>query len=250
MPYIARRPCGDTGKIDIFRRNHLKWATLSTTSLAQIDTANLRAEGAPGFGWMNKRRVWRRTPQGQPSLKNVIDAAKTGNTEAVGILYRNHVGMVYGYLRACGAPDAEDLTGDVFVGVLRNIKSFEGGPNEFRVWLMTIAYRRLVDARRRGTVRNLDLQEPSSFEGIESFRPLDLPRVEVDPRLIAAFATLTDSQREVLALRFVADLGLERVAAITGRPVGAVKSMQHRALAALRVELSGPVDSDGQALTP
>lgn len=172
----------------------------------------------------------------------MIDEARRGDRDAIGVLYRNHVGLVYGYLRACGVPDAEDLTADVFVGMLRNLHSFTGGPNEFRAWLMTIAYRRRVDAGRRAAGNGFDLHEPQSFDAFESVAPSELVTSEIDPRLIEAFGALTDPQREVLALRFVADLGLERVAAITGRPVGAVKSMQHRALAALRSVLSGSFD--------
>ena len=56
--------------------------------------------------------------------------------------------------------------------------------------------------------------------GALCFHQMMIPDIDVS-RIIAAFAALTDSQREVLALRFVADLGLERVAALTGRPVGA-----------------------------
>ena len=49
---------------------------------------------------------------------------------------------------------------------------------------------------------------------------------------------LTPDQREVVTLRFVADLAIEEVARITGRPVGAVKSLQHRALRALASAMS------------
>ncbi len=155
--------------------------------------------------------------------------------------------MVYGYLRACGAPDPEDLTAEVFVGMIRGLPSFDGGPSEFRAWLMTIAYRRLIDARRRQSRRPVDLHEPQTFDGVLSDTPPELAEVAIDPRLIAAFATLTEAQREVLALRFVADLGLKRVATITGRPVGAVKSIQHRALAALRSALAGAPDLADEA---
>ena len=50
--------------------------------------------------------------------------------------------------------------------------------------------------------------------------------------------TLTPDQRQVLALRVVADLSLEQVAELVGKPVGAVKSLQHRALATLRRTIS------------
>jgi RNA polymerase sigma-70 factor (ECF subfamily) len=54
-----------------------------------------------------------------------------------------------------------------------------------------------------------------------------------DPQLQAAIDTLTDDQRAVVLLRFVADLPLHDVARITRRRIGAVKALQHRALAAL-----------------
>ncbi len=49
---------------------------------------------------------------------------------------------------------------------------------------------------------------------------------------------LTPDQREVVTLRFVADLAIEEVARITGRPIGAVKALQHRALRALASTLT------------
>jgi RNA polymerase sigma-70 factor (ECF subfamily) len=52
-------------------------------------------------------------------------------------------------------------------------------------------------------------------------------------------ADLTPDQRHVLALRVIADLSLEQVAAATGKPVGAVKALQHRALATLRRKIAG-----------
>jgi RNA polymerase sigma-70 factor (ECF subfamily) len=51
---------------------------------------------------------------------------------------------------------------------------------------------------------------------------------------------LTPEQREVLVLRFVADLTLEDVARITGRRVGAVKQLQRRGVDNLRRHLNGP----------
>ncbi len=65
---------------------------------------------------------------------------------------------------------------------------------------------------------------------------------------MAALGRLTPDQREGVVLRFVADLALKEVAALTGRTEGAVKSMQHRALAQLARTLRDPgcaVPGDG-----
>jgi RNA polymerase sigma-70 factor (ECF subfamily) len=56
-------------------------------------------------------------------------------------------------------------------------------------------------------------------------------------RLAAQLQLLTAEQRDVLLLRFVADLSLEEVAAAQGRSVGSVKAMQHRALESVRRRL-------------
>jgi RNA polymerase sigma-70 factor (ECF subfamily) len=65
-----------------------------------------------------------------------------------------------------------------------------------------------------------------------------VPADPADSGLVAALQHLTPDQREVLALRFVADLALEDVARLTKRSVGATKSLQHRALHNLRAAVS------------
>ena len=68
------------------------------------------------------------------------------------------------------------------------------------------------------------------------------PWEPIDPALVSAIGRLTPDQREVVVLRFVADLPIEAVARITGRTTGAVKALQHRALA----QLAGTVSSEAR----
>ena len=139
-------------------------------------------------------------------------------------VYRALAPAVLGYLRAERAPDPEDLLGEVFLQVARDLHRFDGDADALRRWVFTIAHHRLVDARRRASRRPVvataevpDLPGSTTDEGI-------------DPALVAALGRLKPEQREVIVLRFVADLSIEAVASITGRSVGAVKAMQHRAL--------------------
>ncbi|MFV0523879.1 MAG: RNA polymerase sigma factor [Acidimicrobiales bacterium] len=167
-----------------------------------------------------------------------MDRARAGDDDALSVLYLNHVAMVYGYLRACRAADPEDLTSEVFIGMLRGLGRFQGAQVDFRRWLMTIAHRRLVDEQRRSIRNPHDLTDPQLMQQRPpSNNVTELKAIEVDEDLITAFSRLTDAQREVLALRFVADVSLQDVAAIIGRPVPAVKSLQSRGLAALRREM-------------
>lgn len=186
------------------------------------------------------KREWRRGGADRaaaPSFDRIVGAAKTGDHDAVTLLYIDHVAMVYGYFRACGAADPDDLTSEVFMGMLRGLAAFEGDQAAFRRWLMTIAHRRLVDSRRRAGADKVELSEPSSMELLGGDGGADLEAVAFDAELVDAFGRLTDPQREVLALRFIADVSLQGVAVITGRPTGAVKSLQNRGLASLRRQL-------------
>ncbi len=186
----------------------------------------------------HRERRRRRTAS---SFEQVIRAAKRGDDSAISILYLDYVAMVYGYLRTCGLAEAEDLTSEVFVGMLRGLARFNGDELDFRRWLMTIAHRRLVDQRRRLGRNRSDLSDMSSLEATQYERSSgDLPALEMDSALVEAFGRLTEAQREVLALRFVADVSVQGVAVITGRPTSAVKSLQNRGLESLRRHMSVP----------
>jgi RNA polymerase sigma-70 factor (ECF subfamily) len=146
-------------------------------------------------------------------------------------VFRALAAPVHGYLRASGAYESEDLLGDVFVDVMRGLGRFDGDDDALRRWVFTIAHNRLIDDRRRGERRRrLALVAPAT--AVSQPEPFDV-------ELESALAELTPDQRDVIVLRFVADLSLEAVASTTGRTVGAVKALQHRALAQLHRRLGG-----------
>jgi RNA polymerase sigma factor (sigma-70 family) len=131
--------------------------------------------------------------------------------------------------------EPEELTGDVFVSVTEHLARFRGSDAALRRWVFTVAHHRMVDEFRR-SVRSIATPEFGD-------RCLSDEHVEpLDADLVRAISELTDEQREIVVLRFVADLPLHEVARITGRRTGAVKMAQARGLAALQSALS-PVTS-------
>lgn len=159
-----------------------------------------------------------------------------------GEAYRAFAPAVLGYLRGQGVPDPDDVLSEVFLQVARSLPRFRGSEEEVRRWIFTIARNRAIDDRRRRKTRPV----VAAGEVPEVVGPAD--HEGVDPTLLAALARLTPDQREVVVLRFVADLSLEQVARITKRAEGAVKSMQHRALEQLARILADPacaVEGDG-----
>jgi RNA polymerase sigma-70 factor (ECF subfamily) len=157
-------------------------------------------------------------------------------------IYRALAPAVLGYLRAQRAPEPEDVLGEVFLQVARDLPKFRGDDDALRRWVFAIAHNRLLDARRRVARRPVTADRPVP----EQVAPP--PDDALDPDLVEALDDLTPDQREVVVLRFVADLSLADVAQLTRRRVGAVKALQHRALETLGRRLS--TESDGPAPAP
>ncbi|MGH9179549.1 MAG: RNA polymerase sigma factor [Acidimicrobiales bacterium] len=156
---------------------------------------------------------------------------------SAGEIYRALAPAVLGYLRAQRAPEPEDVLGEVFLQVARDLGTFRGDDDALRRWVFAIAHNRLLDARRRVARRPATADRPVPEQAAPP------PDVGLDPALVDALDELTPDQREVVVLRFVADLSLADVAQLTRRRVGAVKALQHRALETLARCLStGPPD--------
>ncbi|MCC5950842.1 MAG: sigma-70 family RNA polymerase sigma factor [Acidimicrobiia bacterium] len=145
--------------------------------------------------------------------------------------YRRLAPAVFGYLRARAAAEPEDLLGEVFLQVARDWRRFKGDDEDLRRWVFTIARNRAIDEGRR---RQRRPQLGGSLPEVAA-PPADPP---FEPALRRALEELTDEQREVVLLRFVGDLSIEQVADLCDRSPGAVKSLQHRALARLEASVS------------
>ena len=149
-----------------------------------------------------------------------------GQERSAASVYAELAPAVLGYFRAQRMHDPEALTGDVFVAVTEQLGRFRGDDDALRRWVFTIAHHRRVDEIRRSGRRPEVLTDAPSSRPVHDAEPFD-------PALVAALERLTPEQREVVVLRYLADLPLKAVAAITDRRVGAVKMLQARGLAAL-----------------
>jgi RNA polymerase sigma-70 factor (ECF subfamily) len=174
----------------------------------------------------------------------LVERAMRGEKGAFGRLYERHIDGVYNYMvfRVGDRSLAEDLTQDVFVNAYKGIGRL-GSADRFEAWLMRIAHNRLRNFWREKSSRPVAAAEASD-SALQSVSPLEAESapaseatLEADEVLTAA-AELTDLQQQVIALRFVAGLTILDTAAVMGRSTGAVKNLQHHALAALRRQLA------------
>ena len=166
----------------------------------------------------------------------LVEATLAGDRQAFGAFVERETRTVYrACLRILGRPhDAEDVTQESFVAAYRAIGSYRGdGP--LRGWLLRIAtrqaFRRLASRRPTADVDTL----PEPFLADSRTDPTRMAVAsEVRSELRDAVGALSEPYREVVALRFFAELSLAEVAEATGRPINTVKTHLRRGLERLR----------------
>jgi RNA polymerase sigma-70 factor (ECF subfamily) len=174
------------------------------------------------------------------SEQELLQRAHEFDQPALGTIYDRYSPALYRYAaRLLGNVDAaEECVAEVFSRFLHALEN-GGGPREhLQAYLYRVAHNWITDQWRHQSPQTapLDPETPSD-------RTTDPDQIVgqqwEQAQVRAALAQLTPDQRQVIVLKFVEDLGNEEVAAALGKPVGAVKSLQHRALDALRRVLVG-----------
>lgn len=174
--------------------------------------------------------------------ENLVLQAQRGDRVAFGAIYEAYYHRIYRYAAVqLGNPsDAEDVTEQVFLKALESMANFQWRDVTLAPWLFRIARNQVIDhvrrkAKREGVfpLQNTPRHERDPAELVE--KKLDLETLK------AALDFLTDAQRSVVTLRFIADLSIAETARALGKTEGAVKAMQHSALLALRKILAAPL---------
>ena len=171
--------------------------------------------------------------------KTVAQRLKKRDPEAWAKVYEEYFPRIYRYIavRVSDRVEAEDLTEQVFLSALEACQSFKWRGAPVSSWLFRIARNRVIDhIRTDKSKRTLPLYESVVSDTVD---PETAAEINSDVRqLIQAVGQLTQAQRDVIELRFVGGLSNAEVAKILGKSQGAVKVMQHSALASLRKRLS------------
>jgi RNA polymerase sigma factor (sigma-70 family) len=165
---------------------------------------------------------------------DVLAGARRGERWGLEQIFTALSPVVAGYLRTQGATEADDLTSEVFVAVLRNLHRFEGDEAAFRSWVFTIAHRRLLDERRRLRRRPppeplLAVHERPASDDVEDA----VARALATQRVRALCERLTTDQRDVLLLRLLGRLTVDEIAAALDKTPEAVKALQRRGFLAI-----------------
>jgi RNA polymerase sigma-70 factor (ECF subfamily) len=167
--------------------------------------------------------------------EELIHRAQKGDYKGLETLHDRYRPSIYAYFyyRVEEVATAEDLTSEVFVRMVEKIDTYEPRGKPFLAWLYAIANNLRVDHfRQTGRQPLSQLNE-------------DIPAAQISPHsstelrfweecLKKALQKLTEDQRLVVIGKFIEERSNEEMADLMQKPEGAIKSLQHRALSALR----------------
>lgn len=189
-----------------------------------------------------------RDPADEAAFARALDAARSGQGVGFEWLWHRFSRQVTAFARFQGSEDPEGIANDTFAAAFGRIITFIGDSNGFVSFVFSIARNKLVDEQRKRRRRVVTAAfdgntfDRDALNALDAHHTVDSAEAAalagLTPETATALQRLTDEQREIVFLRLVADMSLEDVAQLTGRSVGAVKAMQHRALASMRKEIS------------
>ncbi len=166
---------------------------------------------------------------------DIVRRAQEYDEPAVEALYQKYYPKIYNYafMQMGDAQASEDLASDVMLKMIESMHKYTFRGLPFGAWVFRIARNRLIDLhrrrRRRGEVDlSGTLSSALASPQVLAERALERGQIQV------ALKHLTDEQRQVIVLKFIQGFDNRSIGQIMGRREGAIKSLQHRALGALR----------------
>jgi RNA polymerase sigma-70 factor, ECF subfamily len=173
-------------------------------------------------------------------VRRLVERAQQGERAALEELYLIHFDRIYSYLHMSvgNKHDAEDLTTQTFLKMLESIKRFRWQSAPFSAWLFRIAHNLAMDhfrARRRWQPE-AEVPEPPGSE--EPSAELEAMQTIGRQSMMELIDKLSPEQQQVLTLKFVFNFPNADVATILEKTEGAIKSLQHRALASLQKQIA------------
>lgn len=179
----------------------------------------------------------------EPELSEdeAVERAAQGDTEAFSFLYERFVTRIYNYIyyRTGNPHEAEDLTSRVFHRALHHIERYDNRGVPFSAWLYRIAHNLVANWHRDNSRRKEVPLEDYTQQPLRSQAPeasvVDHQEME---EMLKVIRRMPADRQQLLILKFVERMSNAEVAVIMRRSEGAIKSLYHRTLIALRDELS------------
>ncbi len=162
----------------------------------------------------------------------------TLDRETLSNVYDEYHRPIYSYIyrQVDEVETARDLTAEVFRRLLQSVRNGAGPDQDIKAWLFRSAHNLVIDFYRSRRFRNHAPLNHDSIGFGEDPAAIAERNVQAG-EVIEAWQNLTPDQRQVIELKFMQEFSNEEAAQVMQKPVTAVKTLQHRALAALRRQL-------------
>jgi RNA polymerase sigma-70 factor (ECF subfamily) len=178
------------------------------------------------------------------SEEDVLSLASQGDRESFGILYERYVDRIFNYIyyRTGNVDDAEDLTARVFQRAMNHIVNYTDRGVPFSAWLYRIAHNLVANWHRdRSRRQEIPITE-TPIVAKDAPPEVSLVQTQEQEALLKLIRGLPAERQTLLILKFVEHLSNAEIGEIMGRSEGAVKSLYHRTLTALRDQVEDVVD--------
>lgn len=171
--------------------------------------------------------------------EELLARAANFDEAALSELYDRYETKIYSYIyrRTSDQVLSEDLTAQVFLKMLEAIQSDRAWHSSFSGWLYRIAHNLVIDHyRARDRQKSVSIDDIPQMPDLgKNPDPVRAAEIALDAEALrAAMRRLTDEQAQVLSLRFLEGYSFGEIADMMDKTEGAVKALQHRAVATLR----------------
>jgi RNA polymerase sigma-70 factor (ECF subfamily) len=178
----------------------------------------------------------------------ILKSASLGDKDAFGQLYEHYAERIFNYVyyRTGNVHDAEDLTARVFQRAMNHIVKYTDRGAPFSAWLYRIAHNLVANWHRdHSRKQEIPLDDLLILQSHGDHPEKTVVRSQEQEALLRMIRTLPAERQTVLILKFVEDMPNAEIGRIMGRSEGAVKSLYHRTLLALRDEIGDQIQFRG-----
>ena len=179
-------------------------------------------------------------PELEYNETEVLARASQGDKDAFGELYERYIDRIFNYVyyRTGNTHDAEDLTARVFQRAMKHIHNYTDRGVPFSAWLYRIAHNLVANWHRdRSRKQEIPINDIPVLPAKGDHPETSLVHTEEQEALLKLIRKLPPERQHLLILKFVENLSNAEIGQIMGRSEGAIKSLYHRTLLALRDQI-------------
>ncbi len=179
-------------------------------------------------------------PEKKLLMAETVLIAAAGDRDAIDSLIQRYQQDIFRmvYVRTGSLMDAEDITQDIFIKVVKRIGRLRD-PNQFKSWLYRLAINQVIDHhRKRRLLSYFGFEKKNPSESVEASGgrdpSSDLLRKEFQIRLSSYLKSLPAAEREVFMLRFIDGLKIREIVMVMQKAESSVKTHLYRSLRKFR----------------